>query len=194
MPHVPQPTDLCTVTDVVAWLKGDQATTITAAEQDILQRLLSEVSLGIEQYLSRPLFASAFVETRTGTDTFNLVLKNFPITSVESLTINGTPVPAIVNPYDNGYRFDADAIYLVGQKFPRFPPKCIVVSYHAGYNTIPGDIEDAAIRLTALRFKERSRIGMSTEGMAGQATSYTRYDMPADITRALNPYRRNEMI
>jgi hypothetical protein len=47
------------------------------------------------------------------------------------------------------------------------------------------------IETVALRFKERTRIGKNSEGMAGQQTNYTNAMAPKDAMAIFTRYKRN---
>lgn len=59
------------------------------------------------------------------------------------------------------------------------------------YSYVPSDIEQACIELVALRWKERDRIGLVSQAVGTESTSfYTQKDMPAQVATDLQQYKR----
>lgn len=85
-----------------------------------------------------------------------LMLSRFPIVTVTSVTENAV---TLVDGTD--FRIDADKGQLVridGSGYPRsWPSYPIVVTYSAGYATIPFDVVDAVLRMVKNRFFMRQR-------------------------------------
>lgn len=90
-------------------------------------------------------------------NTGNLVLSRYPVVSVASVTECGVVLTENVDfivDYQNGLviRTLAGAI---GYRFWNNPP--IIVSYTAGYPTIPDDLVGIALRILSMRYRQRSR-------------------------------------
>ena len=158
----------------------------------VLNYLIEDVSAWIIAEVSRPLFSQSFGEKYSGKGTAKLMLKNYPITSIASLQIDGCDIPFAQTPNAPGYTFDDNVVYLNGYRFTRCLNN-IVVNYIAGY--LPGDsmlnlASRICIRLVALAYKERERIGQRSVSMAGQTTSYDIDEMPKDVAKMLNRLRR----
>lgn len=62
--------------------------------------------------------------------------------------------------------------------------------YTPAISPIPEDIRFACMELAALRFKEKSRLGKVSEGLANQTTAYSQKDL-SDFSRSVvNQYKR----
>jgi len=89
-----------------------------------------------------------------------------------------------------GFTFDSNGILLrQGYRFVRGVANVSVV-YTAGYATIPGEIEQAAIEMIALKTAERRRVGISSQTLAGESVAYRDVDMTASIKSLLNQYKK----
>ncbi len=185
--------DLTTLTNVKLWL----TITDTAADA-ILTRLVSAASAFLTNWLNRQVIQATYTnEKYSGNGKTMLHLKNWPIQSVSSLIVNGVAVPASPDGLSNGYVFDDKFIYLLGANVNSFPSGVfgkgimnVSVTYVAGYATVPLDIEQACIELVALKFKERTRVGIQSQQVPGQASfTYTPRDLGKDTKAMLQNYR-----
>lgn len=182
--------DLTTLANVKAWLS-----ITTNGEDAVLQSLITSVSKYIENWLNRTILSATYTEYRDGTGTNRIMLANQPVTAVSSVVMNNLGVPAVAIPASTamsfGYVFDARNIKLVGfgAKFP-MGMNNVVVTYTAGYATVPVDIERACLELVALRFRERSRIGENSKSIGGETVSYNVKDFPDSVRTLLNQYRK----
>ena len=170
--------DLTDVATVAAYLSQDPS-----QDADLLQTLVTSISATIQTYLGRTLGQAEYTETRDGHGRMTLVLSNIPVTSIISLSVDGQLyIPG-------AYAFDSCAIYLNSAVFDR-GWRNVVVSYVAGYTTIPYDIAEACTELVAMRYRLRDKTGLVSEAVMQQTTSYVQADMPSSVTSALEPYRR----
>jgi hypothetical protein len=180
--------DLATLADVKAWLQQGQ-NSFPANDDALLSRLITATSHYIQTWLSRPIAASDYLETRDGTGGQRLQFGIFPVLKVQSLTINGQVVPLVAASGAAGYNFSATQLTVQGYEFFRGAQN-IVVAYSAGYSTIPPDINQACIELVALRYRERSRVGEISKSMGGAETvSYSQKDLSDPIKTLLQQYR-----
>jgi hypothetical protein len=144
------PRDLANLADTKAFIVPALAN--TTASDAVLSALISGVSRSIEIYLGRELMAQTWTEMRNGTGQGTMALRNFPIISVASVTVETMAIPAAGTPPTQswgGYTFDQRFVYLSPGfisgpgYFPRAPQNVQVV-YSAGYIT-PGMIAVAAL-------------------------------------------------
>lgn len=176
--------DLTTLANVKAWLG------VTANTDDaLLTRLIASASTFIQTWLNRDLAQQARVETRDGNGGNVMVFANYPVSAVASVVVDGYAIPASVDPYGAGYRFDATRIILTGYSFPRGFGN-VVLTYTAGYATTPHEIEQACIELVSLRYRERDRIGHQSKSIGGETVSFIVKDMPDSVKTILNNYRK----
>lgn len=184
---------LCALADVQTYL-GDSA----ASSSAVLNALITNASAFIEQYCNRVFAQANYTETRNGRDTATLYMRQQPIVSVQSLTIDGITVQASPDTRTYGYVFDDQQIYLRGcargpfgqpERFVRGVQN-IVMQYTAGFQVIPADVAQACIELVADKFAKRNRIDKSSETLGTQQTqAYVMTDMPARVKAALASYR-----
>jgi len=178
------PIDLTTLANAKAWVN------VASPNDDaIIQRLVTAQSQGVLNYLNRPIAQTTYTETYDGNGLDLLMLGNYPISSITSLSIDGQAITARPALGQSGYTFDSDTIYLDGYTFNRGRAN-IVVTYVAGYAVVPFDLEQAVIELVALRYKERDHIGHVSKAIQGETVAYIQKDMPDDVRTVLDNYRR----
>lgn len=183
---------LCTADDVKTY--GGITTT---AEDGLIAALIPQASGQIEQYCNRTFLQGTYTETRNGRDTATLYLRQQPIVSVQSLTIEGVTVQPSPNTQTYGYVFDEAQIYIRHARGPFGQPdrfvrgvQNIVVQYTAGFEAIPDDIVQACVELVMWKRAKRNRIDKSSETLGSQQTqAYVMSDMPASVKAALSSYR-----
>jgi hypothetical protein len=91
--------NLTFINNVVAWI-GNSSTTDNA----MLARLIGVHSSAILAYLQRPNLALAtYTETLSGRGTKSIMLRNWPVTAVSSLSVQNTNVPAAPDCNSYGY-------------------------------------------------------------------------------------------
>ncbi|MDR2561955.1 MAG: phage head-tail connector protein [Holophagales bacterium] len=167
--------DLTTLQAVKDWLslKND-------VDNAMLQRLITSESMAIERYLGRPVLPETRTDTITGYGTITIVAPASPIQSIEKVLVDGAEVQT---------NHDRMAVWRADNR--PWPQKArIQLTYTAGYDSIPSDIEQACIELVALRFKERDRIGQTSANVAGETVSYITRAMPLSTETRLAPYRK----
>ena len=129
--------NLTTVANVQIWLG-----IATAGDNPLLARLIASASRAIHTYLQRPnLFQHTCSETYDGSGSRRQLLRQWPVVSVSSLTINTTPITAapafgqsgyILEPW-NGYPPGRQqAVNVSGYNFTQGYGN-VAVSYVAGY-------------------------------------------------------------
>jgi uncharacterized phiE125 gp8 family phage protein len=178
--------DLTTLANVKAYLSPPLVTT---ADDALLSRLITAASQFIQSWLNRTIASASYSETRNGSGSARLFLRNRPVTAVASVTVDGVAIAASSPaPTGDGYLFDESSLYLVGHCFMRGTQN-VTVQYTAGYAATPPEIEQACIALVALRYKERDRIGQGSKNIGGETVSFQQNDMPADVATILDQYR-----
>jgi len=176
--------DLTTLANLKAWLN------LTATGDDaVLTRLVTAASAFVENWLGRAIGLAAYLEARDGTGGSTLAFTVTPVLAVTALTIDGHPVPPSPDGIAPGYVFTPSRLALLGGGFRRGLGN-VLIGYQAGYAAVPPEVEQAVIALAALRYRERERIGLVSQGLAGETTSFAQKDMPADVATALQRYRK----
>lgn len=180
------PRDLTTVANLQAWVNRPNPSSDEAAQ---LQRLVTAVSVWIQDWLSRDIASQAYVETRDGQGGARLSLGDYPVTAITSVVVDGISIPASTGPAVPGWVLANDAVVLRTYRFTRDLAN-VVINYTAGYAATPPDLEQATLELAAMRWKERERIGHSSINMAGQQTNFIIKDMPPSVATILNQYKK----
>jgi uncharacterized phiE125 gp8 family phage protein len=179
---------LTSLANVKQWLE------ITTSTNDaLLTRIIDSCSSYIESWLNRKILQASYTENYNGSGSSALTLTNYPIISLQSVSIGGV-AQAIVSQSDfttSGVKFSGRR--LIGQniKFSKGAGN-IIISYTAGYAAVPSDIEQACIELVALRYKNGrgERLGVSSKALASESVSFFSGDM-SDSTRNLLLQWRN---
>ncbi len=97
--------DLTSLANVKAWLSPPLTTTVDDA---LLTRLVSATSRFVLAYLNRPsLLSTPYVETQDGIGSHTLLLRQWPVTAITSLVVDGIAIPAAPPPPALGWRLDA---------------------------------------------------------------------------------------
>jgi len=164
--------DLASVVDVQSYLN-----LFAGTDDAVFSRLITAASEFIHRFLNRSIPIADYEEIRNGTGGLTLALANFPVQSISALTIDTRPIPASVDGLQLGYLFDPTSITLRGWRFFRGMQN-VVIRYTAGYPQIPADITQACVELVALRYRERTRIGVAQENIVGvQSDTWHIFDL-----------------
>lgn len=176
--------DLTSIANVKLWLGVS-----SAADDTLLTRLVSGVSAWIQEWLGRTIASGSYTETLNGNGKTVLAFANYPVTAVASVTVDGVAIPARTVIGGSGYTFDKEFIYLDGYCFTSGHQN-VVVQYTAGYSAVPADLEQAAIELIALRYRDKDRIGVSSKSIGPEHTTFFMKDFPDDVANVLWSYKR----
>jgi len=197
--------DLCTLSDVTAFLTGDQA--LGTAALTALSFLITQVSAWAQGYCERTFAGSQvnnWLTDGTGGDT--LPLPNTPLVAVGVVTVDGIAIAPSSDGISYGWVADDRSITIQRGRFTR-GRKNIRIGYTSGWNYvftagaggnaqldtitgIPQDLRWAVVETVALRYKRRTSLGKNSEGLTGQSTSYDNSIAPKDALATLNQYRK----
>ena len=177
-----QPTDLTTLATLKSY--------VTQGSNDdvMLQRLLSAASKAIANYINRDIVSLSYTDILDGSGGCVVSLSNTPISAVASVTINGNSIP-VGSVTTTGYYFTSSQIILNGYNFCRGKSN-VVISYTAGYATVPNDIEQACIGTVQFWLGDRMRNGEVSRSMGGQTITFSQKDMPEWIKTILMQYKQ----
>jgi hypothetical protein len=195
---IPNPIDLATLADVRPYAGSTDPT--KNGDDPLLQSLIT----GISQYwLTRTGRGSlnsvaAYSERYDGNGKDALMLRHYPIVSIVSLSIDGAALNPSTDYLQSGYAVDpaTDSVVMIGGG----PSGCgfgwgrlsVAVTYTAGYPGVPWDIADAVRKQVAINFKRRSTLDQGTVNypQTGGSTSYRSWEVPPEVERVINNYRR----
>lgn len=218
--------DLCTLTDVKTWL----GIVDTDTTQDTnLQRLITSVSADFIGQIRRLAFFPSGGHVERITSYFqpeslsqDIFLKHYPVTAVASVTVNETALAAFNNatPTIPGWLLDdeldpeeSQKITLMGVCLPNWggsrhsiyrPPAArLVVTYTAGYASVPADVAAAVVEWVGykkgfgeLQGKDQSeqwlQIGQFQQNtsIATSTVKFSGLSMPGSVADVIERYRR----
>jgi hypothetical protein len=157
-----------------------------------LSRLITAASRFIESWLGRPVLSADWLEVRDGTGGRVMAFANLPVTAMLSLSIDGLaipPAPGDGTGFGAGYSFTPTELALRGYVFTRRKQN-VIVTYTAGYTSVPPDIGQACIELVCQRYRERTHIGEVSRSLGGNETvRYSQQDMSDSVRTLLAQYR-----
>ncbi|WP_109151564.1 phage head-tail connector protein [Azospirillum sp. TSO5] len=173
--------DLTTLTAVKEWLE------ITDGSQDaLLSRLITAASTAIQNSLNRPsLVPTVYEGVFDGTGGTSIVPKNYPITDVASVAVDGAPVSL------DRVVWDAVSISLTAGTFPRGRSN-VRITYTAG-QPVPADVEQACLLTVQAMFGSLDLDpNLSSESGTGYSSSFreTAGAIPPAAKALLSQYRR----
>jgi len=176
--------DLTTVANVKSW-PGITATTDDA----LLARLVTAVSAFFASYCGRIFMSASYSEVRDGTGSAKLILRQYPVTAVASLAVNGSPIPARPKVGQPGYIISPPrTLALSGYTFPNGDVQNVEVSYTAGFATTPADLEQACIECCASWYRRKARIDEVSKAISGEVITFSMADVPAAAKSILDDY------
>lgn len=174
--------------------------TITASSEDeILSTLVNAMSQLAKDYCGRDFVSTDFVEQYDGDGSDSLMLRNYPLISVDEL-YNADAI----HTFDASTEIDIDADVMVEpdsgilrlwndeSRFLRGRGNVKVV-YTAGYETIPWDVQQAVLVMIGTAYKRQyqdQRFGIQSETIGQRTMTYTNDDIPKTAKAVLDHYRR----
>ena len=160
----------------------------------ILQRLITAMSQECRTFTGRNFDVQTYTEKRSGKgyDQHVLFLREYPVVSITSLSIDSNAVSARVGT-GNGFTFTNElqnaAVALYGYTFPRGVNNIQVV-YSAGYSSLPHDLTQSCIELVAYRYASRGRIGHQSKSLAGETVSFITTELPDTVKKVWDRYKK----
>lgn len=174
--------DLTTLDDFKAYAQVNATT-----DDALLRTMIIAYSAAARSFINRDITSASYSITRDGRGTSMMLLPQFPITAISSLSVDGRPILAQTAFGLPGYRFTDTALILDGFRFTRGFGN-VGVSFTAGYASVPADIAQAVNEWIALRYKERDRIGYSSKSLAGETVSFITKSMPDSVKSILSQH------
>jgi len=182
---------------------GAQATVYFAADV-ALARLITSCSKLMLRLMNRDTTALTTVaERRNGSGTDRMALRNWPVSAVNSLVVNGLSIPASPDGMQAGYVTDGYSVMLVGNGaivhyqivggsvfFKGYGN--VTINYTYGWTATPEDIAQACIELVSQRWARKGHIDQDSVSMGGpvaQTTSYQKLAVPREVQQVCDRYR-----
>jgi hypothetical protein len=177
-------TDLTTLAAVKAY-----AGVTNSNDDTLITNLITAYSQWVRSFTSRDFTIQQYDIWRSGRGNQVLVVPDFPITAVSSLTIDGVTIPAAPAWGAYGYRYSDTEVLLSGGACFTIGRSNIHLVFTAGYATVPADLSQAVAELVALRYKMKGdNINWSTKSLAGESVTLNTRDMPASVATILKQY------
>lgn len=217
--------NLCTLDQVKDWLNIQNATVNGTSDDLTLGRMITSASwywiwaTGRGPQDGSIPATSPFVQPVTYSEVYDgngnnrLYLRNTPIRSVASLTIDGPAIPASTSVSVPGYVIDADGKSIamrgsaVGMRdwyggYRRSPYgfsygiQNVAVTYTAGFAMTPPDITQRCIQMIATTFRRRKWIDQKSISLpeAGGVVMFRDWAIEPDVQRVINQYSRRAIV
>lgn len=178
------------------------------------QALIGSLITGASQYIytrtgRRVLGAVpspvALTEIRDGNDSDVMVMKEFPIVSVQSVTVSGAVINASTNvgAQLGGYGFDDHRIFILPGTWSASSMGMIsgfvrgrqnvVIAYTAGPASVPADLFQACVEIVSLWYQRRRRQDMRSKSnsTSGQVNTFAvEMEVPTHVDRLIESYSR----
>jgi hypothetical protein len=158
-------------------------------EDTFLQDMLDAASAFFVREVGRAIEVATYTETVDGNGTSSMTLRASPVVSVSSVVVNGETIPERTSWDGTGWVLQGDRVRLVGYLFSCGVSN-VVVTYSAGYSTIPDDVQTCVCELASLKRNEASRMGIFSRSIPGmETTQYQVITLPVSIQRVIDSYR-----
>jgi hypothetical protein len=186
--------DLTTLANVKQWAPIASTTT---SNDTLISRLITACSNDFMRATLRPdLPQDDYTEVHQGDGSTRMTLFHWPINEITTLTIGGTTVAESPDKIRPGYYVDEDIdpervyqLYLIGQCFT--DGAVVTISYSAGYEAAPEDIEQAVIDWVVYRYKGRPNAGASRRrSTEGEDVDVEQVDAPPTTLAVIDRYKR----
>lgn len=170
---------------------------LETSQDSIVEFCINAASQEIESDTNRKLKAQAITEYQHGRNGNIIVLREWPINSITSLSIDQSALftdPATLIDADD-YRIsdDLNSIVMINRTLPNGFNN-IKIIYNAGYASVPSDIENACLWLTTYYYMMRQNqdIGRTSKGKGDESVTILQ-QAPGVVKDAINRYKRMEI-
>ena len=200
--------DLTVLADVKSYL--GIASTDTSADV-VLGSLITAQSAWLQTQIRRTIALATYADLyewnlstefgpmkRLGIKSF--ALRNTPVVSVTSVVVDTVALTAQPDVSSPGWAQNGDdleirgydqLLYSLGIPWPTwFGARMVQITYSAGYAVTPPDVAQAVNELVGWRFRERARIGLSSQSAGGETTAFLSYAAPSSVNAVIDAYRR----
>lgn len=155
--------------DMMRWMQFE-----THTEDEFLQSAINDWSDTIEKRLKRTILSTTHTDERHDGGRRSILLHNFPVTAVSSVSIDGGALGSLDYTYETG---PGIVRMCSGREFAG-KRGSILVTYTAGFSTVPGDLRRVVKQLVALEYYLSARgnkaIIKAGESLGGGNVSYQR--------------------
>lgn len=205
--------DLITLAQAHDYLKIPDLTT---SDDTQIQAFIDGASQAFLTITSLPyVLTTSFTERRDGTGTATITTKNRPLQTITRLVISNLTIPPSADGVSPGYYFNPGDIrialvggynwqnkYFAAIGFGGYPGKFIkgygnvFITGTAGFGaTVPLDIQQCVCEMVAWAYKERDRIGVTTERFADNLSqSYAKTPFSERAKLTIQRYTRKDAV
>jgi hypothetical protein len=173
-----------TLATVKAWL----GLTVTS-DDTLLTALITRASALMDDIMSRTLLTASYTEWRDGPGGQFISTRNYPITAVAGVSVDGVAILPSPDALTAGYGFTPLQVFLRDYKFTRGVQN-VQLQYTAGLSAAPADVEQACIELVAFKYRGRNWIGQSSKILQGENVTFRTEDVPREVMATLKGYQR----
>lgn len=176
---------------------------LTTTEDALLRDFINEASALCESYCGRKFRENTYTEVRNGSKTPELILKQWPVTSIVSVAIDPDrvfPISTVLDPSEYTLTEDTNGEGIIVELYNQIFPvgrKVVQIVYVAGYALfadVPGDLQLACKRVAAYYYKQQQQEDFhATEKTKDRETVKLIDGIPEAVTQLLNRYVRLEM-
>lgn len=178
-------TQLATLAQVKAYI-GNSA---DGTDDALLMRLVDHASSMIERACNRVFGQATYTETRNGNGRNFLVLNNRPVTAITALSIDGKAIAQSTGIHVAGWVLSEPwKVALRNLEFTAGIAN-VEITYTAGYDAIPNDINQACCLVASLAYKERDRMGIDSKSVGGETITFTNDEPPPSVRQLIENYR-----
>lgn len=184
--------DLTTLEKVKTEL-GPSVTNLTGAALTQVETLLSGIITAASRVLmtqtGRRFKSAPVTKVFNGDATYGLGLPNGPVTSVDSVYIDGNAIPEIEAVGDAGWTLRNDRVELVGYVFNTGVAN-VQVTYTCGFSSVPEDIERACIELSVWIYQNRNHVGIQQRSVHdAEAVTFRKDEWPFIVQITVEAYK-----
>ena len=166
--------------------------TAETSMDSIIELFINASSQMIESETDRKIKAQSITEIHHGRDSNIIMLNEWPINSITSVSIGSgmSDPPTILDPSEYGIGDEGNSVVLFRTRFQRGYNNVNVV-YNGGYAVTPSDLEHACLWMVYYyrMMRESGDIGRTSKGKGDESISILQ-EAPADVKNALARYRR----
>jgi hypothetical protein len=177
---MPDPGDLTTLQSVKTYTGRTSGTA-----DDKLSALITACSGWVKSYLNRDILQATYTETINGTGTRQILLGNYPVTSVTALLVCDHDVTSYA--LSDGRR--TISLAPGGGIFDRDIAN-VSITYVAGFATVPADLEHVVCRLVAWGDAESGRLQQVSKSMGGEVVTFSQASAPSWALDSLKNWRK----
>lgn len=149
-------------------------------QDNILNRLVLSAVEFCEHYCDRKFARADYTDIFSGNNLNYHMCKQWPVISVASADCEGLSVAVKA--------VDGRKAY-VNRVFNRGSMNC-TMSYTAGYEVLPSDLQQAIIELASHYYKQKENINLASKNQGTETTTFIVKAVPDFIIAKLKPFRR----